>query len=76
MLSEDTKWSVLAQNARGDDSTLAELQTILAEKHFAMKQAMVRIPDPAPADPADPAGAVGLAAYLHSGRGALAESVA
>ncbi|MDQ7831301.1 MAG: hypothetical protein RDU30_06195 [Desulfovibrionaceae bacterium] len=73
MLSEDTKWSVLAQNARGDDSTLAELQTILAEKHFAMKYAMVRIPDPAPADPGE---AVDLAAYLHSGRGALAENVA
>jgi len=76
MLSEDTKWSVLAQNACGDGSTLAELQTVLAEKHFAMKQAMVRIPEPVPADPGDPAGAVGLAAYLHSGCGALAESVA
>jgi hypothetical protein len=73
MLTEDTKWSVVEQNARGDDSSLAELQTILAEKHFAMQRAMVRIPDPVPADPGE---AVTIATYLHSGCGALAESVA
>jgi hypothetical protein len=73
MLSEDTRWSVVAQNARGDDSTLADLQTRMAASHFAMKRAMVTIPEPAPAGLDE---AVSIAAFLDSGRGVLAEGTA
>lgn len=76
MLSQETKWSVVAQNASGDSSTLADLQLRLAHGYFAMKQAMVDIPGPVPAAARDDEAVVGFAAYLHSGRGALAESIA
>ena len=76
MLSEETKWSVVAQNASGDSSTLADLQLRLAHGYFAMTQAMVDIPPPVPADVPDSQAAVAFAAYLDSGRGALAEGIA
>jgi hypothetical protein len=76
MLSEDTKWSVVAQNARGDTSELADLQRRLSDGYFSLKRAMVNIPPPGPPSDLDEARAVGFVGLVHTGVGTIAEAVA
>lgn len=69
MLDQDTMWRVVRENAKFDNSTLADIQAYAADAHFARERAMIRVPEP-DLNPASEK--LGLSRYLSDGGGIIA----